>query len=75
MDKMHQEKLELWKKKLQKLEEEYESIMQKRGEAMQMGDLSENAAFQSLSEDADTWRARIEEVKKVISKIEEGVGK
>lgn len=72
MDKLKQEKLKMWQGKLQKLEKEYEVIMQKRGEAMQMGDLRENAAFQSLSEDADTWRARMEEVKKIISTIEKG---
>jgi len=72
MDKLRQEKLKLWQGKLQKLEKEYEVIMQKRGEAMQMGDLRENAAFQCLSEDADAWRARMEEVKKIIANIEHG---
>lgn len=72
MDKLNQEKLKMWQGKLSKLEKEYEIIMQKRGEAMQMGDLSENAAFQSLSEDADTWRVRMEEVKEIIVKIEKG---
>lgn len=70
MDAQKQEKIAMWQKKLIKLEKEYEEIMQKRGEAMQMGDLRENAAFLSLSEDADTWRVRIEEIRNIINKIE-----
>jgi hypothetical protein len=66
-----QEKLKLWQGKLKKIEDDYQVIMQKRGEAMQMGDLRENAAYQMLSEDADTYRARIDEVKRIIVKIEE----
>lgn len=68
--KLQQEKLKLWQGKLQKLEKEYAVIMQKRGEAMQMGDLRENAAFQCLSEDADAWRARMETVRKIIAALE-----
>lgn len=70
MDKLKQEKLIMWQGKLTKLEKEYEVIMLKRGEAMQMGDLRENAAFQCLSEDADAWRARMEEVRKIIANLE-----
>ncbi|MDO8570763.1 MAG: hypothetical protein Q7R97_04230 [Candidatus Daviesbacteria bacterium] len=72
MNTMQEEKLKLWQGKLTKLEKEYEVIMQKRGEAMQMGDLRENAAFQCLSEDADAWRARMEEVKKILITLEAG---
>lgn len=63
-------KIDLWKKKLADLEERYQEIMLKRGEAMAMGDLSENAAFQMLDEDKDTYRARIDEVKAIIAKLE-----
>lgn len=72
LDNIQQEKLKMWQEKLQKLIKEYEVIMQKRGEAMQMGDLRENAAFQMLSEDADAWRIRISEVRKIIERIEKG---
>ena len=72
MNKLDQEKLNMWKKKLETLQKEYDVIMQKRGEAMAMGDLSENAAFQMLDEDAATWRIRIDEVKSIIAKIENG---
>jgi transcription elongation GreA/GreB family factor len=68
--KLKQEKLKLWTGKLAKLQKEYEEIMVKRGEAIAMGDLRENAAFQMLDEDSATWRIRIEEVEKIIAKIE-----
>lgn len=69
---LKQEKLKLWKSKLQKLEIELTQIMQRRGEAMAMGDLRENAAFQMLDEDASTWRVKIQEVKKIIANLEGG---
>ena len=59
----------MWKKKLQKFQMEYEEIMQKRGEAMAMGDLRENAAFQMADEDAATYRVRMDEVKKILSDL------
>ncbi len=68
--KLKAEKLKMWQGKLEKLRKEYEDIMQKRGEAMAMGDLSENAAFQMLDEDAVTWRVRIQEIEKIIKNIE-----
>lgn len=71
MNKLNQEKIAMWQGKLRKLEEEYKVIMLKRGEAMQMGDLRENADFRSLSEDADTWRVRIEEIQKIIGGIKD----
>ncbi len=70
--KLQQEKLKMWNGKLIKLQKEYDEIMQKRGEAMAMGDISENSAFQMLDEDAVTWRVRIEEVEKIIKTIEDG---
>lgn len=72
-DKLKQEKIVMWKKKLQKFREEYEVIMQKRGEAMAMGDLRENAAFQMADEDAASYRVRIDEVKKILAELGEKV--
>lgn len=72
MEQITKEKLEMWKKKLTKMEEEYKDIMIRRGEAMAMGDLRENAAFQMLDEDAATWSIKIKEVKKIIDKLESG---
>lgn len=70
MTNQTEEKLKMWKGKLIKLEEELENIMQKRGEAMAMGDLRENSAFQMLDEDSSTWRVKIQEVKKIIANLE-----
>lgn len=69
MKTKEENKLEIWKKKLQVLEQDYAEIMLKRGEAIAMGDLSENAAFQMLDEDASTYRVKIEEVKKIVSRL------
>ena len=63
-------KLNMWRNKLVELEKELEAIMQRRGEAAAMGDLSENAAFQLADEDADVFQTRIEEVRKIISDLE-----
>lgn len=72
MDKITLEKLNMWKGKLQKMEAEYKDIMIRRGEAMAMGDLRENAAFQMLDEDAATWQIKIKDVKKIIENLEKG---
>lgn len=69
--KLKEEKLKLWQGKLKKLQDELEAIMVRRGEAIAMGDLSENAAFSMAEEDAITWRVRIEEVEKIIKTIED----
>ena len=74
MDEITKAKLKMWQEKLIKIKEDYEIIMQKRGEAMQMGDLRENAAYQMLSEDADTYRAKITDVETIIAKIEDDAG-
>lgn len=63
-------KLNMWRQKLGDLEKELEVIMQRRGEAAAMGDLSENAAFQMANEDADVYQTRIDEVRKIIFDLE-----
>lgn len=71
-EKIRQEKLKMWREKLQQLQEELQKIMIHKGEAAQEGDLRENAAYQMAIEDAVTWRVRIEEVKKIIANLEQG---
>jgi transcription elongation GreA/GreB family factor len=68
-DGLKREKLNMWNKKLADLEKELEAILMRKGEAAAEGDLSENAAYKMAAEDADTYRARIAEVKKIISDI------
>lgn len=72
MDEKTKAKLKMWQDKLKKIEQDYHVIMEKRGEAMQMGDLRENAAYQMLSEDADAYRARMIEVQEIINKLQDG---
>lgn len=71
MDKaLLNEKLNMWRQKLEELEKELLQIQKHKGEAAQEGDLRENAAYQMASEDADTWRVRINEVKTIIADLE-----
>lgn len=60
----------MWKDNLKQLEEELKVITAKKGAAAQEGDLSENAAYTMASEDAETTRVRIEEIKKIIRDLE-----
>ena len=68
-DKLTQQKIKMWTEKLEALEKEYESIMEQRGEAAQMGDLTENAAYQMLTEQGEVLSARIGETKKIIKDL------
>lgn len=65
------QKLNIWNKKLVDLETRLVETMIKRGEAMAMGDLRENAAFQDADEEASVLRTRIDEMRKIIAKIED----
>ena len=68
--KLRQQKLKMWKNNLKQLEDELGAILVKKGEAAQQGDLSENAAYIMATQDAETTRVRIEEVKKIIAELE-----
>lgn len=68
--KLKQEKLKMWRENLKQLEEKLSSILLKKGQAAQDGDLSENAAYIMAGEDADTLRIQIEQVKKIIQGLE-----
>lgn len=70
MNNIKQQKLDMWKKKLEALEKEFVVVLQKKGEAAAMGDLSENAAFLALEEDASTYQVRIKDIKSIIDKLE-----
>ncbi len=74
MDELKKQKLKMWQDKLAKLEAEYESIMEQRGEAAAMGDLRENAAYQMLTEQGEVLSVRINETQKIIKELEEGKG-
>jgi transcription elongation GreA/GreB family factor len=68
-DKLKQDKIKMWTEKLVALEKEYQLVMQQRGEAAQMGDLSENSAYQMLTEQGEVLSARIGETKKIIKDL------
>jgi len=70
--KLIQQKLKMWRDNLAQLEVELRVILEKKGAAAAEGDLSENAAYTMATEDAETTRVRIEEIKKIIRDLEEG---
>jgi len=70
--KLRKQKIKMWKDNLVKLEEELRVIAEKKGAAAQEGDLSENAAYTMATEDAETTRVRIGEIKKIIRDLEGG---
>ena len=72
MDDLTKQKLEMWTNKLEDLRKRLEETMIRRGEAMQMGDLRENAAFQDADEEAAVLRQQVQEVEKIIEKLEKG---
>jgi len=68
--KLRKEKLKMWNENLVKLEEQLVVVQHKKGAAAAEGDLSENAAYTMAIEDAETLRVQIENVKKIISDLE-----
>lgn len=68
-DDQLKQKVKIWKDKLANLEKEYDSVMEQRGDAAQMGDLTENAAYQMLTEQGEVLSARIGETKKIIKDL------
>lgn len=65
-DKLKEQKIQMWRDKLEALEKEYQVVMEQRGEAAQEGDLRENAAYQMLTEQGEVLSARIGETKNII---------
>ncbi len=68
---INEQKLKMWKQKLGELETALVDAMQRRGEAAREGDLRENAAYQMATEDAEAYRARIQDVKTILTQLEE----
>lgn len=64
-------KIEMWTKKLEDLQNEYNETKMKRGEAAKEGDLRENAAYAQLTEEAEVLSARMNDIQKMIEKLEE----
>ena len=70
MNNKNKEKIEMWTKKMEALEQEYKDTMVQRGEAAAMGDLRENAAYQMLTEQGEVLSARINDIRKVLKELE-----
>lgn len=70
MNKLNKEKLNMWKKKEEELQKELKSLMAKRGQAASEGDLSENAAFLSFTDEAEMISAQLGNVQKMIQRLE-----
>lgn len=72
MTDLQKQKLEMWTKKLHEAEESLSNAMTRKGEAAQMGDLSENAAYKMAIEDIEMGYARINEISRIIENIKRG---
>lgn len=70
MNKLNKEKLNMWKKKEEELRRQLKSLMIKRGQAALDGDLSENAAFQGFTDEAEMISAQLGNVQKTIQNLE-----
>lgn len=72
MNDLQKQKLEMWTGKLAETEKALVDAMKRKGEAAQMGDLSENAAYKMAIEDIEMGYARINEITKIIENINKG---
>ena len=69
MNDIQKAKLEMWTKKMKEAEEALADAMKRKGEAAQMGDLSENSAYKMAIEDIEMGYARINEITGIIENI------
>lgn len=72
MNELQKTKLAMWEKKLTEAETALQDAMTRKGEAAQMGDLSENSAYKMAIEDVEMGYARINEITKIIENIKKG---
>ncbi len=74
MDKnLQQAKLEMWTKKLAENQANLEDAMRRKGEAAQMGDLSENAAYKMAIEEIEMAQAREREITSILENIKKNL--
>lgn len=69
MNDLQKQKLEMWKRKLAETGVALADAMKRKGEAAQMGDLSENSAYKMAIEDVEMGYARTNEINKIIENI------
>ncbi len=75
MDTLTKQKITMWEKKKAELEERLVQTKLERGEAAQMGDLRENGAYQTLTEEAEVISARINDIEKILKTLKKGEDK
>jgi transcription elongation GreA/GreB family factor len=75
MNDIQKAKLEMWTKKKAETEQAIKDAMKRKGEAAQMGDLSENAAYKMAIEDIEMGYARMNEIDKILENIKNPVVK
>lgn len=69
MNDLQKAKLEMWTKKLADNEKALADAMKRKGEAAQMGDLSENSAYKMAIEEIEMAYARRNEIQNIIENI------
>jgi transcription elongation GreA/GreB family factor len=70
-DELRKEKIAMWSEKLKKLQEQFDDVRIRRGEAAREGDLRENAAYIDLTEQAEVLSARINDIQKMVEQLEQ----
>lgn len=75
MDDLTKQKIAMWEKKLEELNARLVETKLERGEAAQMGDLRENGAYQTLTEEAEVLSARINDIEKILKTLRGGEDK
>lgn len=63
----------MWRKKESELQEKLSKTMLEKGIEAAKGDLSENAGYQLLTEDAETIRVQLANLRKIIQDLEKGM--
>ncbi len=71
MNDLQKQKLAMWTKKRSETETALAEAMKRKGEAAQMGDLSENSAYKMAIEDIEMGYARLNEIDKILKNINE----
>ncbi len=69
MNDIQKAKLAMWTKKMEETEKALADAMTRKGEAAQMGDLSENSAYKMAIEDIEMGYARMNEITKILENI------
>jgi len=73
MNNLQKQKFEMWTKKMEETEKALADAMKRKGEAAQMGDLSENSAYKMAIEDIEMGYARINEITRILENIKKDI--